>query len=66
MQIGDAVTVFGDVLRFHVDESVLVDGRPDALKLRPVARLGGPYYSTLSEILRPTRQDHRGGSKAVD
>ena len=32
--------VFGEVVGVHIDNSVLVDGRVDFLKLRPVGRLG--------------------------
>lgn len=40
----------GEVLAFHVSNEVY-DGRNiDSVKLRPLARLGGPYYATLGEI----------------
>ena len=32
--------VFGEVVGVHIDDSVLVEGRVDYLKLRPVGRLG--------------------------
>ena len=32
--------VFGEVVGVHIDERVMVDGRVDFLKLRPVGRLG--------------------------
>ena len=32
--------VFGEVVGVHIDDSVLVDGRVDFLKLRPIGRLG--------------------------
>ena len=32
--------VFGEVVGVHIDDGVLVDGRVDFLKLRPVGRLG--------------------------
>lgn len=41
--------IFGDVLRFHVDEAVLVDGgdgfKIDPDKLRAIGRMGGATYS---------------------
>lgn len=47
---GTNVLYIGRVLAYHLAHDVY-DGRSvDALKLRPVARLGGPYYSTLGEI----------------
>lgn len=54
--------VLAKIVRFHVDEQVLVDGfdplRPnvDTLKLKPVGRLGGNVYTTLgdtADIPRP-------------
>ena len=37
--------VIGEVAHFHVDESVMTDGKVDAHKLHPMGRLGGPYYT---------------------
>lgn len=47
----------GEVLAFHISEDVF-DGRYiDTVAVRPVARLGGPYYATLGEIIhRPVPQ----------
>jgi flavin reductase (DIM6/NTAB) family NADH-FMN oxidoreductase RutF len=36
--------VLGEVVRFHVDDAVVVDGMIDPDKLRPVGRMGGPAY----------------------
>ena len=58
---GEANTiVFGDVLRFHVDEAVLQDPRDaykiDPGKLRAIGRMGGPTYTRTRDridLLRP-------------
>jgi len=48
-RMGDAVCVFGDVVRFHIEDGMLEDGRPDALRLDPLARLGGAHYGVLDK-----------------
>lgn len=47
----------GEVLAFHLSTEIY-DGRyVDAVKMRPVARLGGPYYAGLGQIWhRPVLQ----------
>lgn len=47
--------LIGEVLHFHFDDSILTDGLPDAAKLDPVARLGGPWYASLGEIFAMER-----------
>jgi flavin reductase (DIM6/NTAB) family NADH-FMN oxidoreductase RutF len=41
--------VIGEVVYLHVAESVLTNGRVDAAKLDVVARLGGSYYTRVTE-----------------
>merc|ERR1712008_432808 len=49
--------VLARIVRFHVDEEVLVDGfdplKPnvDTMKLKPVGRLGGNIYSSLGDTV---------------
>lgn len=58
---GEANTViFGDVLRIHVDEAVLLEGgggyKIDPEKLRAIGRMGGPTYTRTRDrfdMLRP-------------
>jgi flavin reductase (DIM6/NTAB) family NADH-FMN oxidoreductase RutF len=48
--------VFGDVLRFHVDEAIVDGYKIDPAKLRAVGRMGGPTYihtHDLFEMARP-------------
>lgn len=49
--------VIGEVVHFHVDDRILTDGRPDARKLDPVARLGGLEYAALGEIFTLPRPE---------
>lgn len=66
VSMGDGNMVFGDVIRIHVDESVMRDGRVDPILLRPVGRLGGSGYvdvaSGVFELRRPTWDDVKGES----
>lgn len=48
--------IFGDVLRFHVDESIVDSYKIDPEKLRAIGRMGGPTYATtrdLFDLIRP-------------
>lgn len=54
---GNGKMVFGEVLRFQIDESIWRDGRVDPELLDPVGRLSGSAYSAqgkVFKILRPT------------
>ncbi|MBE2317866.1 flavin reductase family protein [Solirubrobacter sp. CPCC 204708] len=54
---GPNIVTFGQVVGVHVDESVIVDGRVDLTRIRPIARCGyrGDYtvVDSLFEMLRP-------------
>lgn len=41
----------GEIHLFHIREDLISGTRIDAGRLRPVARLGGPNYATLGEII---------------
>jgi flavin reductase (DIM6/NTAB) family NADH-FMN oxidoreductase RutF len=41
----------GEIQLFHIREGLAIENKVDAGQLRPVARLGGPNYSTLGEII---------------
>ena len=43
--------IVGEVVHFHIAENLYRNGRIDALRFRPVARLGGPRYVRLGEIV---------------
>jgi flavin reductase (DIM6/NTAB) family NADH-FMN oxidoreductase RutF len=41
---GGGNLVLGDVVRFHIDPAILVNGKVDPDKLRAIGRMGGPTY----------------------
>jgi flavin reductase (DIM6/NTAB) family NADH-FMN oxidoreductase RutF len=43
--------LIGEVVMFHIREDCYRDGRIETAMLKPLARLGGPYYARLGEIL---------------
>jgi flavin reductase (DIM6/NTAB) family NADH-FMN oxidoreductase RutF len=48
--------IFGDVLRFHVDEAVIEGYKIDPDKLRAIGRMGGPTYARTRDrfdLIRP-------------
>lgn len=50
--------VIGEVVRFHVDDSVVTDFRIDPDRLHPVGRMGGPSYTRVTDrfdLERPKR-----------
>ena len=52
---GGGSLVMGEVLRFHVDESVIEQGRVDPDKLRPIGRMGGIEYVRTTDRFSMTR-----------
>jgi len=47
----------GEVVAFHLSEAIFNGRHIDAVAMRPIARLGGPYYAGLGEIFhRPMLQ----------
>ena len=53
-----STVVFGRVLRIAVSASILADGRVDVRLLQPVARLGGPNWASLGEVLTIRRKKY--------
>lgn len=52
----------GEVIAFHLSDAVYDGKRVDSVAMRPIARLGGPYYAGLGEIFhRPMLQKPPGG-----
>ena len=51
LEFGDARTGLhiGEVLTFHIDDRILANGKIDSQLLAPIARLGGPLYTTLDK-----------------
>jgi flavin reductase (DIM6/NTAB) family NADH-FMN oxidoreductase RutF len=50
LEMGEGTIAFGDVLHVHVERSVWRDGRVDPTLLRPVGRLSGLHYATVSDV----------------
>lgn len=52
-EFGDAgMRMFvGAVKRYHIRDDLIHDGKVDTMALNPIARLGGPNYATLGEII---------------
>ncbi len=55
IELGDAFFTVGEIVRAHVADEVLTDGRVDVAKLRPVGRLGGDGYSIVREVVHHAR-----------
>lgn len=52
----------GEIVAFHLSDAVYDGKRVDTAKMRPIARLGGPFYAGLGEIFeRPMLQKPPGG-----
>ena len=49
------IVVFGEVVGIHIDDSMIVDGRVDALRLDPIARLGYDEYVRVADVFTMTR-----------
>ena len=56
-EFGDYRTSFivGEVQAFHIRDDHVEDGKVDTAQLRPIARLGGPHYAHLGEIVTMQR-----------
>lgn len=55
IELGNTHFVVGEIVRAHVKEAVLTDGRVDIAKLRPLARLGGDGYSVVRDVVHMAR-----------
>lgn len=47
--------IFGDVLRFHVDEAIVENYKIDPAKLRAIGRMGGPNYIYTHDVFEMAR-----------
>ncbi len=57
----------GEIVAFHLSPDIFDGRRVDSAKMRPVARLGGPYYAALGEIFnRPRLQQPPGGTAGLE
>lgn len=49
--------VFGRVVGVHISDDIIVDGRVDMMKYRPIARLGYMDYTVLDNVFSMDRPD---------
>ena len=49
--------VMGQVVRIHIDDSVIEDGMVDILKYKPIARLGYRDYTVVDSVFQMTRPE---------
>ena len=53
---GSGFIVIGNVILFHIDDSVMIDGRIDIEKLNPIGRLAGNWYTRPTDNFRIQRK----------
>jgi flavin reductase (DIM6/NTAB) family NADH-FMN oxidoreductase RutF len=46
---GSGALVIGEIILYHIDDSLYKDGRIDTGLLKPVGRLAGQEYTTLGK-----------------
>jgi flavin reductase (DIM6/NTAB) family NADH-FMN oxidoreductase RutF len=47
--------VFGDVVGIHIDDGLIVDGRVDITRAKPIARMGYSLYAVIEQTFRMSR-----------
>lgn len=55
IELGNTFFVVGEIVRAHVKDAVLTDGKVDIAKLRPLGRLGGDGYSVVRDVIQMAR-----------
>ena len=59
--VGDATDlILGEIVRYHVGDELMTDGRLDQQKFRPVARMGGNFYSRSTDLFELERYKYEG------
>jgi flavin reductase (DIM6/NTAB) family NADH-FMN oxidoreductase RutF len=58
---GSNTVVFGEVIGVHVDDGVLVNGKIDFLKTRPIGRLGYHDFVEVNNVFSMPRPDWEAG-----
>jgi len=56
----ESLLVLGEILRAHLAEEILTDGRIDPVKLQPLGRLSGSQFSRLGELFNLARPTFAG------
>lgn len=55
VEVSGTALILGRIVLYHVRDDLLVAGKVDPQRLRPVARLGGDSYAFLGEVFRRSR-----------
>lgn len=55
IELGATFFVVGEILRAHVRDDVLSEGRVDIARLKPLGRLGGDGYSVVRDVIHMPR-----------
>lgn len=55
IELGNTFFVVGEIVRAHVKDAVLTDGKVDITKLQPLGRLGGDGYSVVRDVIHMAR-----------
>ena len=53
---GSGFVVIGTVILFHIDDSIIIDGKIDIEKLNPIGRLAGNWYTRPTDNFRIQRK----------
>jgi flavin reductase (DIM6/NTAB) family NADH-FMN oxidoreductase RutF len=53
---GSGAFVIGEIVAYHIDDSLYSDGRIDTARLKPVGRLAGQEYTTLGRCFSMERK----------
>jgi len=61
---GTNTLYIGEVVAFHLSPTIYDGRRVDSAGMRPVARLGGPFYAGLGEIYHRPMLQRQPGEKA--
>ncbi|RQH01306.1 flavin reductase family protein [Natrarchaeobius oligotrophus] len=48
--VGEHTTIFGEVIRVHLKDSVITDGKIDTTKVNAIGRIGGSYYTSIDKL----------------
>ncbi|WP_298986876.1 flavin reductase family protein [uncultured Roseibium sp.] len=51
----DSWVVFGQVVGVHIDDSIIVDGRVDVMRYKPLSRLGYMDYAVIEKVFEMGR-----------
>jgi flavin reductase (DIM6/NTAB) family NADH-FMN oxidoreductase RutF len=55
VDLGSSTFVIGEILRMHIADELLVEGRVEAARLHAVGRLGGEDYCVVTNIVKRAR-----------